>query len=307
MTTLTKKSRKIRRNRADAIFDTIVYAILGALLLIVMYPLWFVIIASVSDPTAVTFGKVIFWPVNFSLDGYKAVVVYPGIWRAYANTILYTVCDVALTVTITVMSGYALSRKDLIGKNIFVVYMTITMFISGGMVPTFLTVKNLGLMDKWPVVVILGCVGVRNIIIVRTFIQSNIPDSLVEAAFLDGSSHTTFLVKVVCPLSMPVISVIALFTAVGQWNAWFNHMIYLRDADMMPLQMVLRDLLISQTAMMEVMEETASSVEKGSAQIQKALSMKYGLIIVTMLPIMCVYPFLQKYFVKGMMMGSIKG
>lgn len=307
MTTLSKKGTKVRRARADVIFDTIVYAVLILLLIIVIYPLWFVIIASVSDPTAVTFGKVIFWPVNFSLEGYQSVVTYPGIWRAYLNTIVYTVCDVALTVTITVLSGYALSRKDLVGKNIVVFYMTVPMFISGGMIPTYLTVKNLGLMDKWPVVVILGCVGVRNIVIVRTFIQSNIPDSLVEAAFLDGSNHTTFLVKVVCPLSMPVISVIALFTAVGQWNAWFNHMIYLRDADMMPLQMVLRDLLISQTAMMEVMEETSSNVGQGAAQVQKALSMKYALIIVTMLPIMCVYPFLQKYFVKGMMMGSIKG
>ena len=307
MTALTKKGTKVRRNRADVIFDTIVYAVLIVLLVIVIYPLWFVIIASVSNPTDVTFGKVIFWPTSISFEGYKAVVAYPGIWRAYLNTIVYTLSDVLLTVTITVLSGYALSRKDLVGKNIFVIYMTITMFFSGGMIPTYLTVKNLGMMDQWPIVVILGCVGVRNIVIVRTFIQSNIPDSLVEAAFLDGSSHTTFLLKVVVPLSMPVISVIALFTAVGQWNAWFNHMIYLRDPNMMPLQMVLRDLLISQTAMMEVMEETAADIEQGAKQTQMALSMKYALIIVTMLPIMCIYPFLQKYFVKGMLMGSIKG
>ena len=296
---------KIRRIRSDLIFDIIVYIVLTLLLLIVAYPLWFVIIASVSDPTAVSFGKVIVWPVGFSLEGYKEVINYPSIWRSYLNTIIYTLCDVAITTVVTVMAGYALSRRDFVGKNLFVIYMTITMFFSGGLIPTYLTVKALGLMGKWPIVFLLGCVSVRNIVIVRTFIQSNIPESLVEAAFLDGCSHTKFLLWVVVPLSLPVISVIALFSAVGQWNSWFSAMIYLRDEDMMPLQIVLRNLLVNQTAMMRDLLETG--VNNDMAQAQKALSMKYALIIVATLPIMCVYPFLQRFFVKGMTMGSIKG
>ncbi|MBR5382671.1 MAG: carbohydrate ABC transporter permease [Clostridia bacterium] len=296
---------KIRRIRSDLIFDITVNAILALLLLIVAYPLWFVIIASVSDPTAVSFGKVIVWPVGFSLEGYKEVVNYPSIWRSYLNTIIYTLCDVGLTTVVTVMAGYALSRRDFVGKKLFVIYMTITMFFSGGLIPTYLTVRSLGLMDKWPIVFLLGCVSVRNIVIVRTFIQSNIPESLVEAAFLDGCSHTKFLLWVVVPLSLPVISVIALFSAVGQWNSWFNAMIYLRDENMMPLQIVLRNLLVNQTAMMRDVLETGGNNDL--AQAQKALSMKYALIIVATLPIMCVYPFLQRFFVKGMTMGSIKG
>ena len=296
---------KIRRIRSDLIFDITVNAILALLLLIVAYPLWFVIIASVSDPTAVSFGKVIVWPVGFSMEGYKEVVNYPSIWRSYLNTIIYTLCDVGLTTVVTVMAGYALSRRDFVGKKLFVIYMTITMFFSGGLIPTYLTVRSLGLMDKWPIVFLLGCVSVRNIVIVRTFIQSNIPESLVEAAFLDGCSHTKFLLWVVVPLSLPVISVIALFSAVGQWNSWFNAMIYLRDENMMPLQIVLRNLLVNQTAMMRDVLETGGNNDL--AQAQKALSMKYALIIVATLPIMCVYPFLQRFFVKGMTMGSIKG
>lgn len=297
---------KIRRTRSDVIFDSIVYTMLALLLLIVSYPLWFVVIASVSNPSDVAFGHVILLPKGFSLDGYKEVINYSRIWRAYLNTIGYTLCDVILTVSITVMAGYALSRPDLVGKKLIVIYMTITMFFGGGLIPTYLQVKSLGLAGNPIVVFILGCVGVRNIIIVRTFIQSNIPESLVEAAFLDGCTHTGFLLRIVAPLSLPVISVIALFTAVGQWNSWFTAMIYLTDDQWMPLQMVLRDLLISQTAMVQDVLETETGDDSLSA-VQKALSMKYALIIITTLPIMCVYPFLQKYFVKGMTMGSLKG
>lgn len=299
------ESRTIHRIKSDLAFDVAVYIVLALLLLIVAYPLWFVIIASVSDPAAVSFGRVILWPQGFSTEGYRQVIAYPSIWRSYLNTIVYTLCDVTLTTVITVMAGYALSRRDLVGKKLIVIYMTVTMFFSGGLIPTYLTVKSLGLVDKWPIVFILGCVSVRNIVIVRTFIQSNIPESLIEAAFLDGCSHTVFLTRIVVPLSLPVISVIALFTAVGQWNSWFTAMIYLRDDSMMPLQMVLRNLLISQTGMMQDVLETSSGDDV--AQTQLALSMKYALIIVSTLPIMCVYPFLQRFFVKGMTMGSIKG
>lgn len=301
-----RKITAIRKTRADAIFDTTVYIVMALLLVIVAYPLWFVIIASVSDPAALSFGRVVIWPEGFTLAGYKEVIGYSRIWRAYANTIGYTVCDVMLTVTLTLLAGYSLSRPDLIGKKLIVIYMTITMFFSGGLIPTYLTVKSMGLVDVPAVVFILGCVGVRNIIIVRTFIQGNIPESLIEAAFLDGCSHTKFLLWVVVPLSMPVIAVIALFTAVGQWNSWFTAMIYLRDQQWHPLQMVLRDLLISQTAMTQDVLETTSG-DDSVAAAQLALSMRYALIIVTTLPIMCVYPFLQKYFVKGMTMGAIKG
>ena len=300
-----KNHSRIRRIHSDLTFDIVTYIILGLLLVSVAYPLWFVIIASVSDPTAVSFGKVIIWPSGFSLDGYKEVINYPSIWRSYLNTIIYTICDVTLTTVITVMAGYALSRRDLVGKKLIVIYMTITMFFSGGLIPTYLTVKSLGLMDKWPIVFLLGCVSVRNIVIVRTFIQSNIPESLIEAAFLDGCSHTKFLLWIVVPLSLPVISVIALFAAVGQWNSWFTAMIYLRDDKMMPLQIVLRNLLVNQSAMMRDVLEAGNNNDL--AQTQKALSMKYALIIVATLPIMCVYPFLQRFFVKGMTMGSIKG
>jgi len=292
--------------RSDVVFDTVVYATLGLLVIIIIYPLWFVVIASISDPAAVSFGKVVLLPSGFSLEGFRQVMVYPMIWRSYLNTIIYTACDVALTVSLTILAGYALSRKNLVGRKFIMIYFVITMFFSGGLIPTYLTVQSLGLRGNPAIVFLLGCVGVRNIVIVRTFIQSNIHESLVEAAFLDGCNHTRFLLKIVIPLSMPVIAVIALFTAVRQWNSWFTAMIYLTDENLMPLQMVLRNLLISQTAMMQDVLETTTG-DNAVASAQLALSMRYALIIVSTLPIMTVYPFLQRYFVKGLTLGSVKG
>lgn len=296
----------MRKTRSDVIFDVIVYTILGLLLLIVIYPLYFVVIASISDPILVTTGRVLLYPKGVNIDGYKKVIEYSPLWVGYRNTLFYVISKTALSTFLTLMAGYALSRKYMIGRGVIMGFMTFTMFFSGGLVPTYLLVGNLGLIGNPAVIVILGCVSVYNVIVTRTFMSSTIPDELWEAASIDGSTIRYFFFKCVLPLSPAIIAVLVLWNAVGEWNSWFNAMIYLRDENHMPLQMVLKTLLASTAKVMESTDMIATNDEFAS-QALLAETMKYALIIVSTLPIMCAYPFLQKYFVKGVMIGSIKG
>lgn len=295
----------MRKTYFDFWFDIILYIMLALALLIVVYPLYFVLIASVSDPIEVTSGRVMFFPVRFNFDSYKKVLEYKQLWVGYRNTIIYTVSYTILSVTITLMAGYALSRKELVGRNIIMGYMVFTMFFSGGLIPTYLLVRALGLLGKPIVIIILGSVNVYNIIIARTFIQSTIPNELFEAASMDGCSHARFFFSVVLPLSPALIAVLALFSAVTQWNSWFNALIYLNRQELMPLQMVLRDIIISQATFLK---EMAMDI-LGEDFAQEALlaeTMKYAVIVVSSLPVLVLYPFLQKYFIKGIMIGSLK-
>ncbi|GHU70428.1 sugar ABC transporter permease [Clostridia bacterium] len=297
----------MKKNTFDRNFDAVATTLLALMLIAAAYPLFFVVIASISDPSKVSMGKVSFWPVGLTFAGYKKVIEYKEIWVGYRNTLMYVVGYTSLSVFITMISGYALARKELPGRRGIMLFMTFTMFFSGGLIPMYLLVNGLGLVGKPIVLVIVGTVSVYNIIVARTFIQSSIPDDLFEAASLDGCNHTKFFFNVVLPLSPALLAVITLFAAVGQWNSWFNAMIYLRKTEHMPLQMVLRQLIVSESTMQQSLESGSMMGDDAAQQAMIVESMKYAVIIVSTLPIMCLYPFVQKYFVKGVMIGSIKG
>lgn len=297
----------MQKTRFDCHFDRVVCILLVVLLLSVLYPLYFVVIASFSDPTLVSTGRVALIPKGITFEGYKKVIEYQKIWTGYRNTILYVIAYTALSVALTMTAGYAVSRKNLAGRNAIMMFMTFTMFFSGGLVPTYLLMDNLGLTGNPILIVLLGSVSVYNIIIACTFISQSIPDELYEAAAIDGCSHFQFFGRVVVPLSPALLAVLTLFAAVGQWNSWFNAMIYLREPEHMPLQIVLREIIISESTLAQNTDAGGMMGEDAAQQALLVESMKYAVIIVSTLPIMCLYPFVQKYFVKGIMIGSIKG
>lgn len=297
----------MKSTRFDRNFDRTVCVLLVLLLLVVLYPLYFVVIASFSDPSLVSTGKVSLYPRGITFEGYKKVIEYDKIWVGYRNTIFYVILYTLLSVSITMAAGYVVSRKNLVGRSAIMLFMTFTMFFGGGMVPTYLLVNGMGLVGNPAVIVIMGCVNVYNIIIARTFMSQSIPDELFEAASIDGCSHFQFFFHIVLRLSPALLSVLTLFAAVGQWNSWFNAMIYLRDPNHMPLQIVLREIIISESNLAQNTDAGAMMGEDTARQALLVESMKYAVIIVSTLPIMCLYPFMQKYFVKGIMIGSIKG
>lgn len=291
---------------SDKSFDIINTMILIILLLVAAYPLYFVIIASISDPKLVTSGRILLFPKSFNIKGYKEVLKYAPIWRGYVNTIVYTVLFTVVSVMVCLLSGYSLAQKKLPGRKVITAFFIFTMFFNGGLIPTYLMMKQIGLYGKTIIIILMGAVSVTNIIISRTFIKNTIPYELFEAASVDGCSHTAFFFRIVMPISKALIAVLVLFAAVGQWNSWFNAMIYLREENQMPLQMVLRDLIVNQSAM-SMASDTAGMGGDAAAQVYLVEAMRYAVIIVSTLPIMCVYPFVQKYFVKGIMIGSVKG
>ena len=295
---------RVRVTRSDLIFDICVYIILGLFALIVAYPLYFVVTASISDPVAINSGQTLLLPKGVNLDTYRAIFNEKRIWTGYRNTIIYTVLGTALSLFCKIPAGYALSRNDLPGAGIIMKLMVFTMYFSGGLIPTYLVVKGLGLVNQPAVMVILGCVSVYDIIITRSFFVSNIPQEMLEAAHLDGCTNLHFFTAIVIPLSGAIIAVIALYSAVGYWNGFFNALIYLSKQEYFPLQLIIRDLLLVSQAM-------ASSTDGDPHAVQAALrlaeTMKYGIIIVCSVPMLVLYPFIQKFFVKGVMIGGIKG
>ncbi|KAF4323094.1 hypothetical protein G195_003903 [Phytophthora kernoviae 00238/432] len=256
----------------------VILLILSTGLAIIIYPLYFVVLASVTDPSAVQ--MTLFWPEKFSLEGYKKILDSDNLWVAYA-----------------------LSRKDMEGRNTIMLVITFTMFFSGGLIPTYLTVKELGLLDSVWAMVIPNAVGAWNLIIARTFFQSTIPDELLEAAKIDGCSDAKFFWMMVLPLSQALIAIMVLFYGVAHWNSYFNALIYLRDQELFPLQLVLRSILIENQIHNDMMTDLSSMGD----QLRAAELIKYGMIIIAALPLLILYPFLQNYFVKGVMIGSIKG
>lgn len=297
-----KKRNKISSSRADKIFQIILYILAVNILFVVLYPLYFVVVASFSDPSAVAGGQVWLYPKGFTLDGYKELFRHDEIWIGYANTILYTVVGTVIGLIVNLFAAYALSRSDLVGRKFFNFMFIFTMFFNGGLIPTFLTIKDFNLYNTFLVMVLPFSVSVYNIIVARTFFQNNIPTDLNDAAKIDGCGNLYYFFKIVLPLSKAIISVIALWTAVGMWNSYFNALIYLKDASRYPLQLILRNILITNNLQM--------SFGSGEAmQIALRLSnlMRYSVIIVSTVPIMCFYPFVQKYFSKGVMIGAVKG
>lgn len=290
----------------DRLFELICSVFLILFVVIVAYPIYFVFVASVSDPSAVSSGRFLLYPQGFNLDGYQRVLADYKVWRGYMNTMIYTVGGTLLGTMVTVMAGYALSRKDLLGRNIIMKLFVFTMYFSGGMIPTYLVIKSYGLVNSRFLMIILGSVSVYNLIIVRSFMSSNIPDELLDAATIDGCGNGNFFFKIVVPLSKAVISVIVLYIAVSHWNSYFNAMVYLTDDAKYPLQMYLRQILFQASSLANSTDDT---LDPELVERMRTLAgvMKYGMIVVATAPIICVYPFIQKYFVKGVMIGSVKG
>ncbi len=297
-----KKVNGISRSRADKAFDIMDYVLLTIAFLLVAYPLYFVIIASVSDPIAVYEGRVILYPIKPTLEGYARIFSYESLFIGYKNTIIYTLAGTAINVVLTVTAGYALSRKELVGRNVMMMGVMFTMIFSGGMIPTYLLVRQLGLYNTMWALILPGAVSTWNLIVCRTFFQQTIPDELREAADLDGCGDVAFFLRVVLPLSSSIIAVMVLFYAVSHWNSYYNALIYLSSTSKYPLQLVLRNILIVNT-----MDDMVNDVATQAAQQRMGDLIKYGMIIVSSLPLLILYPFLQKYFVKGVMIGAIKG
>ncbi len=292
-----------RQGRGDKIFDITNLIILLLILLAVLYPLYFIIIASFSDPDAVAAGKVWLFPVGFNIDGYKEIFKNKDLWMGYANSIKYTVIGTTVNIAFTVPAAYALSRKELVGRKFFMTMITFTMFFGGGLIPTYLLVSKLGIYNTMWALILPGAVSVYNLIVTRTYFVQNIPEELFEAGQIDGCTYFSFFTKVIIPVSKPIIAVMVLMYAVGHWNSYFNALIYLKDRTLYPLQVILRELLIQQEAAAGMVGDAISAAE----QQRIADMLKYGIIIVSSLPVLCIYPFVQKYFVKGMMIGSVKG
>lgn len=292
-----------RKSKSDILFDFLNIGFLTVGMLLILYPLFFVLIASVSDPNAIYAGQVWLFPKGLTFDGYERIFNDASIWRGYANSLLYAVVGTAISVTLTLFAAYPLSRKDMIGRNLFMWFFLLTTFFNGGLIPTYLLVKDLAMINTIWALVLPGAAGVFNIIIVRTFFQSTIPDEMREAAFIDGCSNTKFFLQMVIPLSKPIIAVMVLFHMVGFWNSFFDALIYLHDQAKYPLQLVLRNILVQN----QVNSSMMIDVDSYAAKLRVTELIKYGVIIVASLPLLILYPFLQRYFVKGVMIGSIKG
>lgn len=291
----------IRKTKGDKIFTILNGCFLGLLTLLVLYPLYFVVIASISDPDAVLAGKVVLFPVQINLDGFRKIIERQDIWIGYLNTILYTVLTVVLALVVTIPAGWALSRKTLPWKKGWMIYFIIPMFFSGGLIPLYNVMSNLKLINTVWSIVLPSILSVWNLFMCKTFFQSNIPDGLIEAATIDGAGMFRTFILVIVPVSKAVIAVMALYYAVGQWNSYFNAMIFLQDADKYPLQLVLKEILIASES------TVGGSGETILEQYRLANQLKYVSVIVSSLPVLMLYPFVQKYFAQGVMIGSLKG
>jgi multiple sugar transport system permease protein/putative aldouronate transport system permease protein len=292
-----------RDTGADRAFTITNYVVLFLFLLAVAYPLIYVVSASLSDPRDVIAGRMWLWPVNFTLDGYRAVFENSRILTGFKNSAFYTIAGTFVSVTLTILAAYPLSRRDLTGRGPIMFLFLFTLLFGGGLIPTYLIVRETGLLNTRWALIIPGALSVYNMIITRTFFQATIPDELLEAAQLDGVSDFRFLFDVVLPLSMPIIAVNALFYAVGQWNQYFNALIYLTDQGLFPLQLILREILVQNQIDLSQMGDIAQQEQRQHL----ADLLKYSLIVVASLPVLVIYPFVQRHFVRGVLIGSLKG
>lgn len=292
------------RNRdfsKDRLANILFYIIAVIMILLIVYPLWFVIIASFSNPADVANGEVWLWPKKWDLSGYKELFKQEQIWISYRNTIIYTIVGTFIALAVNIPAGYAMSRRDLVGKKWINVFYLIPMFISGGLIPTYFVVKNFGLLNTFWVMVLPFSVSTYNIIVARTFFKSSLPETLWEAAQIDGCGTIRYFFQFALPLSKAVLAVIGLWTAVGIWNSWFNSLIYIQNEALQPLQLLLRRILISNQSLLGAATGTMAQELRQLSEM-----MKYASIVISTLPIMCLYPFLQKYFNQGVMIGAVK-
>lgn len=295
--------KKVRLTSGDVRFTIINYAILAILFIVILYPLYWVLIASISAPTAISTGEVLLFPKGITLEGYKAVFTDGQIMRGYGNSLLYTSVGIAFSLITTIPMAYALSRRDMAGRRLVNLLVVFTMFFGGGMIPTYLVINSLHMIDTIWALVIPFAVVPYNLIICRSFFENSIPTELREAASLDGCNDFQFFFKIVIPLSGAVIAIMILFYGVSQWNTYFNALIYIKDSEKYPLQLVLRNILILNQVSVESMGDSKTA----ALRQERAELIKYVSIIVSSLPLLILYPFVQKYFVKGVMIGAVKG
>ena len=294
-----KKHKKITLN--DRVFYFLNGLFLALLAVIIIYPLYFIIIASVSDSDAVLAGQVVLYPVGINFDGFEKIIHRSDVWRGYLNTIIYTALTVVISLTVTIPAGWALSRKNLPFKKFWMIYFIIPMFFGGGLIPFYNVMSKLHLINSIWAIILPGVLSVWNLFMSKTFFESTIPEGLIEAATIDGAGKFKVFTVVVVPLAKAVIAVMALYYAVGQWNSYFNAMIFLQDEKLYPLQLVLKEILLASE------NTTGGSGETILEQYRLANQLKYVSVIVSSLPVLCLYPFVQKYFNQGVMVGSIKG
>lgn len=283
----------------ERVYSIVVYTLLTVFCLLIVIPLLHIISGSFSDPMSLLRGEVGLLPKGFTTSMYEKVFKDSEIWQGYWNTIVYTVVGTLISVTLTACGAYPLSRKDFFGGNVFMGLFVFTMFFTGGMIPTYLLVKGLGMLNTMWALVLPGAVSTYNMIIMRTFFQTSIPGELAESASLDGCNDLGIFFRIVIPLSAPIFAVMVLFYGVAQWNSWFPALLYISDRSLYPLQMVLREVLI---------QSDISNMAGSTGDVEViGDGLKYATMVVATLPIMCLYPFLQKYFVKGVMIGAVKG
>ena len=301
------KTKPVKRCREDVIFDTVIFIILTLILFVVAYPLYWAIISSFSDPTAVSAGKVLLRPIGFTLKGYAEVFKNSQVMRGFFNSIVITFVGVCVNLAVTLPTAYALSRDNFSGKKPITIFYMITMFFGGGMIPTYLVVKNMQLLNTIWALVLPGCLSVYNMIVARTFFKSNISEELYEAGEIDGCTQSRFFFQIALPLSKAIIAIMVLYYGVGHWNSYFSALLYISDQDKYPLQLVLRNILITNQTALSQTATTAAARAALQEQQQLIDVMKYSLIIISSVPVLIMYPLVQKHFVKGVMIGSVKG
>lgn len=301
---MAKANTHSRMSLGDRIFDSINVVLLGLLALITIYPLVYVLSASFSDPVSVASGDMILWPVNLTLENYEEVFKNQSIITGYRNSLIILVSGTALNLVMTVLAAFPMSRRDLWGRNVMMKLMTFTMFFSGGLIPTYLLItRTLGLMNSWLALILPGAISVYNMIIMRTYFQTSIPYELQEAADIDGCSPFGVLIRIILPLSGPILAVIGLYYGVGHWNSYFSALLYINREELQPLQLYLRRVLTLNSN--QSLLSTGS--DEAARQAMRAETIKYAVIVVSSVPMLVIYPFVQKFFVKGVMIGAIKG
>ena len=297
-----KKHHPIRDTLGDKLFYAVCYLITALFMLAVLYPLVYILSASFSSAEAITSGRMWLYPVDFSLVGYKYILKYDAIWLGYRNTLFYTFAGTLINVAMTMTCAYGLSRRGMRGRRFFTMLFTFTMIFSGGMIPNYLLMKNLKILNTVWCMLLPGAISAYNLIVAKTFIENSIPGDLLEAARIDGCSDVRFFFSIVLPLSKAILAVLLLMYAAAHWNAYFNAFLYLTDKKLYPLQIFLRQILVQSNMSADMLDPEAMAQMQTLQQI-----LKYAVIVVSTAPMLCLYPFVQKYFRQGVMIGSIKG
>ena len=298
----------MKKARADRVFDACNIAVMVLLLLIMLYPLYYIVIASVSEPYDVAMGKVFLKPSGFTLEAYRNVFENRKIWVGYRNTVFYTLFGTLLNLGLTLPTAYVLSKKQLMGRTFFSWYFLIPMYFGGGLIPTYLLVKSLRLINTPAVIVIMGGLSIYNMIVTRTYFTNSIPEELYESARIDGANEFVGFFRIALPLAAPIIAVMTLYYGVARWNDYYTALIYVSKARYQPLQLVLRSILImNESALVDAGNLSSEEMELMARRAYMAEAMKYSIIFIASAPLLAAYPFVQKYFVRGIMIGSLKG